>query len=67
MPGGIYGERSVKQRGAKARGRSTSDAYPAEKVGLGLGVDEYGAKEDVVKHYDADGEYLLTSVLYVRC
>ena len=67
MPGGIYGERSVKQRGAKARGRSTSDAYPAEKVGLGLGVDEYGAKEDVVKHYDADGEYLLTSVLCVLC
>ena len=62
VPGGIYGERSVKQRGAKARGRQIPDAYPAEKVGLGLGVDEYGAKEEVVKHYDADGECLLVSV-----
>lgn len=66
LSGGIYGERSVKLRGAKARGR-LPDAYPAEKAGLGLGVDEYGAKEDVVKHYDADGECLLVPVCAALC
>ncbi|EPT05772.1 hypothetical protein FOMPIDRAFT_1045084 [Fomitopsis schrenkii] len=53
--GGIYGQRSVKLWGAKARGGLlTQDAYPAEKAGPSLGVDEYRAKEEVVKHYDAD-------------
>ncbi|KZT66652.1 hypothetical protein DAEQUDRAFT_730063 [Daedalea quercina L-15889] len=60
VPGGIYGERSVKQRGAKARGRTARVTYPAENTGLGLGVDEYGAKVDEVKHYDAD---VLTKVV----
>lgn len=54
--GGIYGDRSVNLRRAKAaRVRSVRGVYLMEKAGLGLGVDEHGANEEVVKHYDADG------------
>ncbi|TFY53347.1 hypothetical protein EVJ58_g9506 [Rhodofomes roseus] len=46
---------------ARRRGEGPPrDAYPTEKVGLGLGVDEYGAKREEVKHYDAD---VLTKVI----
>ncbi|KAH9932312.1 uncharacterized protein B0H18DRAFT_987534 [Fomitopsis serialis] len=60
VPGGIYGERSVKLRGAKARGRMPRGEYPVEKEGLAMDVGEYEAKVEVVKHYDAD---VLTKVI----
>ncbi|EPT05787.1 hypothetical protein FOMPIDRAFT_1045088 [Fomitopsis schrenkii] len=50
-----------------ARSRlATQEAYLAEKAGLGLGVDNYRAKEEAVKHYDAHVEYLLVSVQAAR-
>ncbi|PCH44674.1 hypothetical protein WOLCODRAFT_139137 [Wolfiporia cocos MD-104 SS10] len=57
---GIYGERSVKQRGAK--GRTTGpNSLDARKSQTDLGSEEYGERQDeVVKHYDAD---VLTKVI----
>jgi dihydrosphingosine 1-phosphate phosphatase len=41
------------------RGSRSENVMQGNREGLGLGLEEQGGKEvDVVKHYDADGEWL---------